>query len=72
MTASVQVVMLHGAGMYSEALQRNLEHALHTALLLSPEKVSLEDFFAVLSGLSYEGPFSHTLHWPLMACLFVC
>jgi translocator assembly and maintenance protein 41 len=49
------VVMLHGAGMYSEALQRNLEHALHTALLLSPEKVSLEDFFAVLSGLSYEG-----------------
>ena len=39
----------------SKALDGNLKYALHTALLLSPEKITLEEFFMILSGCSYEG-----------------
>ena len=55
--AFVQVVILQNdvSDPFSKALEGNLKYALHTALLLSPEKITLEDFFMILSGCSYEG-----------------
>lgn len=39
------------------ALQTNLKNALHTALLLLPEKFSLFDLFLCITSLSYTGDF---------------
>lgn len=39
------------------ALQTNLKNALHTALLLMPEKFSLEELFVCITSLSYSGDF---------------
>lgn len=39
------------------ALQTNLKNALHTALLLMPEKFSLQDLFVCITSLSYSGDF---------------
>jgi translocator assembly and maintenance protein 41 len=39
------------------ALKTNLKNALHTALLLMPEKFTLTDLFICITALSYSGDF---------------
>ena len=39
------------------ALQTNLQNALHTALLLMPERFSFEELFTCITALSYTGDF---------------
>jgi len=45
----------------TNAVKVNLYNALHTALLLLPERFSLEDFFITVTGLSYTGDFRMVL-----------